>query len=104
MTITSTIINMKQMHDLDGRSFTDGLALYHAITERRLDGDEEAEIFNYMTDYIGSDVIEMLEARGLHCSEPAEVVEMFDLSRLDQIAEDIMDTEADEEDREEGEE
>lgn len=88
---------IKESHDLAGRSFTNGVALYYAITERRLDDDEIDAVYDEMAEYIGRDILDMMEARGLHCTEPAELVELLDLSMLDNIANYLMDDDEGEE-------
>ena len=80
-------------YDLYGRSFTYGIALHEIITRGRMNERMDAYgIYDLMTMYVGEDLIEMMDSRGLDTSMNG-LVYILDISVLQEIVENLIEEE-----------
>lgn len=79
-----------EKYDLYGRSFTYGLALYKLIRNNWIsERNDRYGIEERMTAFIGEDVIETMENRGL-LTTMSVMVEMIRIEDLDEIAKELV--------------
>lgn len=79
------IKDMIEKRDLYGRSFTKGVALFMLASDGWLDEDREFELQDMLETYLGDDLIDLMQNRGLHTGA-RELVHIVDISVLDDIA------------------
>lgn len=93
LTIKEVIREGIEKYDLYGRSFTYGLALYKMIRNKWItERNDRFGIEEMLISFIGEDLYEMMEDRGLDTTMIA-MVEMIRIEDLDELAERLIEEE-----------
>lgn len=87
---TSIIEKAVKDYDLYGRSFTYGVALYELITRGWMNERMDTYgIYDLMSLYVGDDLIEMMDGRGLDTSMRG-FASILDIAVLQEIVENLI--------------
>ena len=90
---TQIIEKAVESYELQGRSFTYGVALWELITRGWMNERMDAYgIYEQMELYVGHDLIELMESRGLDTSMRG-LASIIDISVIQEIVENLMEEE-----------
>lgn len=90
---TSIIEKAINKYDLNGRSFTYGVALWELVARGWVNYQNDSYgVYDQMTMYVGEDLIEMMESRGLDTSMRG-LASILDIAVLQEIVENLIEEE-----------